>query len=509
MREMAEKKKNMEKVVEAFKKGFQMQSKKQAAEKFTAKRAEMEGFDASQHSVGFVDNPTVEFLQTLYTGYIKNKYYTTKEDSLAAALPIHKAMFAQNPRFYINALKRARKEASIKDQIIIGALVAGDTSIIADMPPSQVQKIWEWGFHASRAKNLIRSYLKTVEEADKLSFYIGKNTMAMRMLVNSAHYKIPTDLYHWMMHSTTTKVRDTMLKDIATVKKEHSLENMEGDIIPWEVARSSVPSDKWVKEGVLEKCDINPYAMLANASTFAGIFGEGEVVKRLTGAKYITSDKFLTAAFAIGDKYPKVTKALADLYVDSVKQTYKKMTLPFELNKLIIVLDVSGSMSSEIQKLLAVAAPFAPVVDKLIFFGDNVVYEDPKNFMTFAGLAKLKEHAGEQSGATNLAGAIRAASNDATKKHTVVIMTDEQGNMGADEESIIRDMRKRGCEVAVVNPTDYAAHMLLHDVIYVPAVTPEGFASALRYTQLRHVTQENIEMLSKPKGSEEEEDEDE
>jgi hypothetical protein len=49
----------------------------------------------------------------------------------------------------------------------------------------------------------------------------------------------------------------------------------------------------------------------------------------------------------------------------------------------------------------------------------------------------------------------------------------------------------------VINPTDYMAHTTLRDVIYIPAQTPEALASAIRYTQLRHVTQKDLEFLSR------------
>lgn len=486
-----ENKNKFEKIGEAFRNRFSMRTKKQAAESFAEKRATKEGFDKSDHSIGYIDNLPVEFLTTLYTGYVKNKFYSKKEDTLRESLPIHKAMFEKNPKFYLNALKRARNSAAIKDQVIIGSLIAGDATLIKDMPPTQIQKLWKWGFKSSRSKKLIKKYLEAVAFFGKMQFYIAKYPSAMKMLVNSSHYLIPKEDYHFMMHTTTKTSNVILYSDVAKVKKNHSLEGIESDVIPFEVARSAIPSSMWKKENLLEHTDINPYAMLSQASSLADIFGEAKIAGMLSKAKYITSDKFLTAAFANDEKHPLLTQALAEMYTDSVSDTYKKMTLPFELKKLIVVMDISGSMESYIQKMLATIAPFAPVIDELIYFGSHVEIKDPEDLMTFEGLKKLNYTAG----ATNLAEAVYEAEKLATKQNSVIIMTDEQGNIGNQEINAIRNMRKKGIEVIVVNPTDYKNHMLLNDVVYVPATTPESFAATIRYTQLRHVTQKEIDLL--------------
>jgi hypothetical protein len=265
------------------------------------------------------------------------------------------------------------------------------------------------------------------------------------------------------------------------------------EVVDFNYLYSAVPKREWYKYA--DKLSITPYAVLPYAKSLASVFGEDFVVKRLTTAKYLTSDKHFNTMIAVKDIYPKVAEKLKDLYTDAVKESHKNLVIPsLEVKKLILVFDVSGSMEKLYPKLMAMVSPFAPLVKDLILFGEGCYHEAPKKLFSVDETLETLKHAPWKG--TNVRGALAEARKSADKEDIIMIVTDEQENVDVDKELINPHI--------VVNPKPYPSHMPFNtQCVFVPANNAESLASAYRLTQILNLnpTKNLITSISQTRNS--------
>ena len=436
------------------------------AREFTIRRALNEGFAPPEVSV--LPFP-LQYLAVVYTGTVTNHFYMKREEVLEYSRPMHKLMY-QTDRETMQKIIRDARGVGIKDQVLMGAFLLRDMETLATFPPSQILKLRSLvptGRNPlgskSQVREVITEWIKAVGK-ERLMRYAVSHRGQLRKLFfvwNSAMKK-----YVWYPKvQVDREVLDLLMKPIDLSRV---------DEVDFNYLVSTVPKRDWHK--YVDKVRLTPYALLSYAKSLAEAFGEDFVVSKLTTAKYLTSDKYFVAMLALKDRFPKVAEKLKELYVKSVTESYKDLVMQgLELKRIVLVLDVSGSMESSYPRLMAMISPFAPLVKDLILFSEKYYHEDPKKLMSVDGIEDLLRKA--PWGGTNVRDALIEARKVADKEDVIMVVTDEQENVGVDKQMETPHI--------VVNPKPYPAHMPFSmKFVYVPATNAESVASAYRLTQI-------------------------
>ena len=458
-------------------------------------RAQTENFDIHDGDFGTL-SPEQAFVQLLFTGFVKDQFYQTADKIFETSLRLHAYYCEKYPETYVKLIRFAREKTGIKDQLLIGAFVANDASLLETLPPQQVLKYFTWhkkfGFPVgSRAKKLVAAYLiqrhmnKDTTVSDKFVEDITIHREVIRKLIRLTHMNMIPEFYQ-LLTSLDSSLEKTPISvksafDVITYKSIASVS--EDNPIPFEVMRSNVKKENWV----FSKVTMSPYMALSMAKAIAESGGEYVAVNFLRNGKYLTSDKLFTALVNIPAIYPKVKETIGNLYVERVKDQYKELLLFDEAKDIIAVLDISGSMDDNFTKMLGMIAPFAPLISKLYMFSDNVFEYPPVDLLTPQGIEAALHKMHEESAGTNLMEALTTLEKYRTPK-IIVLVTDEQGNYMGDQSYgiVISKLVKRGHKIIIVNPSSYSAHSVGHreGVIYLPAINAETFAGAMRLLEL-------------------------
>lgn len=462
------------------------------AKQFTNNRAVAEGFSYNEEDFGAL-SPEQTFIQFVFTGYIKDQFYTSLNSIFPLAISLHQYYYDRYPTVYKAIMEYAREKTAIKDQMLIAAYVANNPDFLESFPPQQVYKYFKWhkqfGFPVgTRVKRLVREYLMKRSENQMNNIAdITTHRGVMRKLIKNTH--IATHEITWDMFINT----DMSINPIATaeiiealdVLRTKSLEHVNGKI-PFEVMRSNVPKKDWD----FTKVTMSPYMALSMARGIAVNNGEEAVIPFLKNARYLTTDKLFTAMMNIPSEYYKLRDTIADLYAVRVKGQYKDLVL-FEPDRpLVIMQDTSYSMENYFTKSLAMVVPFANVIKHYYTFSDTVVEHNTSKLMNLHSVVELRKWIEDNSNGTDLNAALNTLLKLRTPS-TILLITDEQGNYDSGGyRELIKRLKAKGHKIILVNPLSYVAHSLAQeavdtDYIYIPAVNADQFAAAFRLMQLR------------------------
>lgn len=467
-------------------------------------RSDSENFDVSDYKKGDFGelNDKVAFIQLVYTGYIKDHFYKSEEELLDYSFKLHKKVAMADEKFHSSVILKARSEASIKDQVIIGIyrnmLLSKNTELLSTLPTSNITKLIEWKkpykLHETVIKNIIKSYLSSLDE-DRLKLYAVKNRKDIRDMAKYAQYKLPDNYWEFVRHLTDYKSKDKKLMAVRDLLIKHKVdsEKLEGVKLPYGMVKSGIKKEN-INKIPIENLEITPYQTLSFARMLADIYGDKKVAKYVSkiNGQYITSDKWFTAATTLAEikNYSNIADAMFEQYKVSIKESYKKLLLNFgKKPEFTVLFDISGSMEADVTKCLSIVIPFAPLIKKLYSFNtevfkhnSSVLYDIKSTLESF-----------KTGGGTSLFGAIKKVEPELGNTD-LIIVTDEQENSSYDYDTSKTLLKEIGKEhdVYVINPSPYAAHSILHNVCYLPARNAEGLASVIKYNQLKNVKQDDI-----------------
>lgn len=436
------------------------------SKEFILKRAELESFTPS--NISELPFP-LQYIAVVYTGTIKNHFYMSKEEILEYSRPLHKLMYQIDSEMMLKIIRDARG-VGIKDQVLMGAFLLRDMETLSTFPPSQILKLRSLiptGRNPLGSKNQVREviteWIKAVGK-ERLMRYAVSHRGQLRKLFFVWSNAVKKYVWYPKVH-VDREVLDLLMKPIDLNKV---------DEIDFNYLVSTIPKRDWHK--YVDKVRFTPYTLLSYAKSLAEAFGEDFVVSKLTTAKYLTSDKYFVAMLANRKKFPKVAEKLKELYIKSVNESYKNLVIQgLDLKRIILVLDVSGSMLKSYPRLMAMISPFAPLVRDLILFSGQYYHEDPKKLMSIDGIEDLLRNA--PWGDTNVRDALIEARKVADKEDVIMVVTDEQENVNVDKSIETPHI--------IVNPKPYPAHMpFTTKYIYVPATNAESIASAYRLSQI-------------------------
>ena len=436
------------------------------AKGFTLKRAVNEG--TAQPEVSVLPLP-LQYVALVYTGTVTNHFYIQREEILEYSRPLHRLMYQANKDMMRDVIRDAR-QVGIKDQVLMGAFLLRDIETLATFPPSQINKLRSLvpsGLNPLGSKNAVREVITEWVKAvgkDRLLYYATSHRGQLRKLLFVWSNSLRK--YVWYPLTAVDKeVLDVLMKPVDLDK---------ADAVDFNYLVSTVPKEEWGK--YIDKVHFTPYVLLSYAKSLASVLGEDFVVGKLTTAKYLTSDKYFRAMLVLKDSYPKVAEKLKELYVKSASESYKEMVMPgLQPNKVVLVLDVSGSMREVGYKVMGIVSPFAPLVKDMILFSTDYYHEDPKKLLSVDGVTELLQNA--PWGGTNVRGALEEARRVAGEEDVIMVVTDEQENVDVNKKVVTPHV--------VVNPKPYPSHMPFDTkYVFVPGTNAESLASAYRLTQV-------------------------
>ena len=499
------------------------------ASEFLQNRVVTEKFDPSKFK-HYKYKPEVEFVKSMLTGYIVDRFYMKTTDVFKQSVVLHKLILPKDEEFHLLTTRVARN-TGMKDQVLISLLMWSKyrnrdryfdqlVELLSTFPPNQIlRKFVEvkrktldraivGGFGTFEKKLLTAVFEKwknditTVCDTDinKFDYYLAKYRRSMRDLIRLVHYKIDPDRWKFLNNIYEYSGDNQYFSDIVRIlNRKYDIESYN---IPFEIVRSNIPKVDWPQ--IILHTDLTGNTLVMMAYSLYGVFSEMDAVKMLSDlfedrvipARYVDCSKILKAAIAAQRRgNPVVARMLARVYTKKVYSVYKDMILPIsDPPRISMVLDGSGSMSprmfrGEYVRVLSCISPFGPLIRKLTIFSESAFSTDPRMLSTVEGIIRLMEQAPD--GGTNIYEGLRIALDEVKNGETNLVMigTDEQHNIGRSCHEIIKEIKRYGAEVILINPTPYPIHAS-PDVIYVPAPTPEAVSAALKLYQLRKELQE-------------------
>jgi|GEM_PF-1036841 len=406
----------------------------------------------------------VQYLALVLTGTVTNHFYMSKEETIELSRLFHIYMKSRDQELMKEIIKRAR-ERGVKDQVLMGAYYLNDLPTLSTLPPSQIEKLKEWNLGSKRyTKRIIKDYLSSLS-IEALEYYARSHRKALKSLLFTWS-KSNGKYVPYCGAEIPRKIMNILMNPI---KMENSNE------VDFNYLVSTVPKSKW--RDYREKIVISPYALISYAKSLSQALGESWVADRLTMAKYLTSDKFFIAAIALRKAgFNSLAKKISDLYSETVRDSYNKLILKnLMVRKIVLVLDVSGSMREYYYKVMSTVSPFAPIIKHLVLFSYSYYEEDPVKLYTIEGIDEIKGKA--PWGGTNIREAlIYAKSISDPFKDLIVIVTDEQENMRLDLNLEMPNI--------IINPGPYPSHLPLKNVYYIPARNAETLSCSLKFIQI-------------------------
>ena len=484
-------------VLEEFRKTF--------PQKFVERRAYAENFDPAKHSF-YTHDPETQFLSVLLTGYFTDFYYMDAKEVLMYSLPLHKEILKKDVKFYLSALETAR-ECGMKDQVLLGLCLLSRKAekldkelkeryvkLLNSFPPNQVVKKFVnakrkakiGGGFVEKDKQILEEYLQNQFASEYKTLKYRKY---LKQMVNLVHYKNAPKL----LFKRLSKYKGSdYIENVKKVVLNSEFPDFEGEKMPFELVRSSIPKHLWSR-WIVKNTDMTGHTLLLQAVSLYSALKDISIFDKIVNTPYITSDQILKVAVAAElNNMPDLAKKFAELYAEKVSTCYKELLLPLKEPNVILLLDGSGSMiptslTGMFFKSLAVVSPLAPLIKKLVLFSDNAKYVDPKLLLSYDGLRELMKIA--PSSGTNIAEALELAWK--SEEEVVILVTDEQSNILTSESyemTLIKRLLDEGKTVIVINPTPYPVSVTdIKDkrIIYVRANNPESLVNAIKLIQMR------------------------
>jgi len=516
------------------------------AEDFLKRRVEEERFLPTDHSF-YVHSPLRQYVQLLFTGFIKPTFYAKASEIYAASRELHKTVVREDPDFHLASIRVARDEALMKDQPIIGVLTRlkpeyclrdksfnDHVTLLSTYPPHHLLRKFvepvrrrEFGYGLGRHVKRLLSRVLDTWVGDRLRYYIIRYRRAMRDLINLTHYPLPGgDYARVLFNRELDKVGDDYFRayvkylEFARRRRYVDAAELADECgLPFELMRTTIPLSSYADEPVYRALlnRATPLSLMSFALSLAraGV-PTGEMAKyvvRKGGSKGVTSldvaKPMLMALNTLGIGDP-LTKALGEVYAKKMVEVWKRIDTSFlkvSDKKIALILDASGSMfwhgltmRSYFIRSLAALAPLGVNVKHLILFSNYAEGEDPSMMCSLEGLFGLIHTAYDKHNrGTNIVGALSCAER-LGDVDIVILSTDEQANIneGNDTEAeIIRRILSKNVGVIIHNPSPYPVHISnpIDGVTYIYGDRAESIIGSLRLQAMRDLKDEEVKEL--------------
>jgi len=510
------------------------------AESFLKKRVEKEEFDPSKHSF-FTHSPLRQFIQLLFTGFLRPTYYMDAKEVFNYSLVVHDKVLKEDPDFHLAGLKIAREESFMKDQPLIGVMLRlkpdynlrekyfnDHVEILSTYPPHHLLKKFvvpirkkALGYGLGRhVKRLVNKVLSNYPE-DLLKYYVVRYKRHMRDLINLTHFKLPDiDFARVLFNRELDKIQDEYFK--AYIKCMECISRKEfvkvAEIVdeyklPFEILRNSIPRNCYhipeVYRALLNRATSLSVMSFVVSLAKAGVPFDilAKYVEQKGKNKNVTSldvaKPMMVSLAEFGLDNP-LTKSLGMLYTKKLVDVWKRIDTSFlkvSDKKIALILDASASMffasllrSFFVNSLIALA-PLAINVKHLILFSEDVGEHDPQLLCSLDGICELiRIGTKKYNCGTNIPGALNYAKT-LDDVDIIILSTDEQANINRlheDEYYIIKELLKKGKGVIIHNPSPYPVHISVpfEGVSYIYGDRAESIIGSLRAQALRDLKDE-------------------
>ena len=524
------------------------------AKHFLEKRVEREKFDVGKHSF-YAHSPLRQFVQLLFTGFMKDTFYMKKSEIYAMSRELHLDVAFKEPDFHLSAIKLARREALMKDQPLLGVLVRLRPSlqlrdksfeehvkILSSYPPNQLLKKFvepvkrrEFGYGLGRyVKRLMHYVFDTWYEDGKLRYYVLRYRKAVRDLLRLVHYPLKDQDYaRALFNKEIDKISDEKLRayfDFMNYIRRGEYGNA-CDIaynydLPFELIRANVPASYYkepaVYETLLKTATARTLVMFAVSLSRHGIpiTAIAEALEKKVPPSNVSSFEIIRPAFISYTEsrtFDVLTEALGKLYASKIADVWRQIDTSFlkvSQSNIALILDASGSMEpgrickgyrrfGYFTRSLVALAPLAYRVKRLILFSEHADEEDVNLLKTLEGLIELDKIAYEKYDmGTDIEEGLKLAKEyvDSGEVDTVILSTDEQANINKDnisEFDVIKSMLNKGARVIIHNPSPYPVHIArpIEGVTYIYGDRAESIIGSLRVQVLRDLRDEEVKEL--------------
>lgn len=428
------------------------------------------------------------YVQMLMTNTLGNVFYTSKEDLLNESKYLHKKVTTENPEFAAVALEYARNEGFMRTQPIFGLVhLASNRSL------SKARFIRAFNSVIKTPNDLIDfvTMLKAVRGneggrrvKDAVKCWLATNLSEYWVIKygadKSGSYSLADliKIYHPSFGTNDAKVayllgKEACFQDNSQIlwydllKKattdEARIKAIKSGRLPHEVASTFAGGSKLVWKAIAD--EMPTFALLRNLVNLERRDLIGNLLpiihNKLTNKEILTKAKIMP--FQIYSAFEKIaTPEIKDILRIGIENTFDN--LPDLGSKVAICLDHSGSMQG---KFLTVASIFAIALAKKTGFNSKFyIFNTMAQEIKISKVDSILSQAEKifVGGGTNTAVAVENMINDRVNVDTLIMITDEQQNVGTPFYQMVEKykaiMHKPDLKVYIIAVAPYALSAL-------------------------------------------------
>lgn len=424
------------------------------------------------------------YLQTLLTNTVGNTFYADQQTLMQESDQVHNDMLDVDPEFAAKALAFARNEGFMRLQPILGLakLSAVKQTLFARAFPHVIKIPSDLsdfltilngqgrGEGGRAVKREVGGFLNGVSEYWALKYNGRGRGYSIGDMVATAHVKAANDRQNRLFRYAMGK--ETPLGGLPQLAAFEALKRAETDDerirwinegkLPHEIVTGAIKPTKAVWNAILEQMPI--FALLRNLNTMdrAGVLDERQayISARLTDGEALRKSKILPFRFL--SAYNEVQKPwLKDALRQAVELTFDN--LPNIDGRTAVFLDISGSMDGQylrIGSVFALALYKKTGGDSLFWlFNTQVGDAQPSRVDSILSQAeRIRSFGGTDTGAP-----VRALLGHPQPFDNIIIITDEQQNVGSPfyrELLTYRQARNQSARAYVIDLAPYQSGMV-------------------------------------------------
>lgn len=403
------------------------------------------------------------YLQMLLTNTFGDAFYATQKDLVAEAEKTHTAMLAKDPSFVAKALPYARNRGFMRTQPIYGLVRMANDPASAPFFEATFNEVIRTpndlgdfftilraqrkGEGGRRVKRVAGKWL-----VSKLSPYwtvkygaTKQGGYSLRDLFCTLHPKGPKSVLVDYLFERTTSELPEQVAAFERLKKattdDEKVAAIEAGKLPHEVASSFAGKSAKVWEAIAKHMPV--FAMLRNLATMErhGVMGavRDHVVATLSNKDVIAKSKILPFRFVEAIKHVNDAK-VRDALRDALDLSFA--SVPDIQGRTAIFLDRSGSMGGYIQT----AAVFGiSAMKKAKNDGRFLLFDDRVDEVTVSMRDSTLTQADSirTRGGTQTDAPMRRLYTDRDKMDNIILITDEQQNMGGPFMDVLEGYREK------------------------------------------------------------------
>ena len=365
------------------------------ARRFWQARMQREGHGLREF---YVLGPKLSLVQTLLTGFVKDRFYMAGDEVIAMSFDVHRDALLRDPGFHVDAVSYARDKANIKDQVVIGLASRSYLNAVNRLEDRRAYRDRELEVMKALPPNLLHRYLELMRKAgrhvvgkglgsyekglledallswspERAEYYAMRYRRDLADIVRVVHPRAEGELKRilgWAVARPrgrtppTDRLRayEEALKALDAKDYVRALALIADYRLPFELVRARIDREEfrrqaeenpWLRSDAARaiKEAATASAAVLNARSIAEMLGDEEAAEAVRGKLdrgRVSCFDLMRAAVAVRDRFPATYRELNEAMLRKAGEVREELLIPgLKEPKVVVCLDASGSMFS-------------------------------------------------------------------------------------------------------------------------------------------------------------------